>query len=786
MRAGASGCVILSLLLYSGAAQAASAPRLRLDLPPGPLAAAVAALSAKSGVSIGAADPRLLAIPLPALHLKGTPAALLASLARRAGVTAVPAGAQGWRIVPRATPPAVPPRGEAASTPVAAVIVQAAKRPERLEDYPAEIVRIAGADLGRYGATPDTAALTAHVPILTSTDWGAGQEKLFLRGVSDSSFTGTSPTLVGEYLGDQPLTYDAPDPDLRLYDIDSVEVMAGPQGALYGDGALGGLIRIEPNAPVANDTAGSVWAGGINTAHGGDGGDGGGEVNLPLADDRLALRVVGYAAEDPGYIRDLGQMKNDVNKTDTWGGRATLRWWLGDGWRIDLGAVAQRIDNRDAAYADAADPPYTRSAPFAQPSDNLFLAENLTVAGRIGDVDFRSTTGLVDQSLGQRYEALRVGDLSDQFDDVAQPQQLTQETRLSGATATTTWVVGASYVLGTETDTRDIGLSKAPVQIGRLHEQRSELTGYGEATQKLGHGLSATLGLRDASVGQSGEAAINASPFDILAPLRVASTVVRSRIDDGEDHLLPSAALSYQVTGQTMLFVRYGQGFRPGGLTLGVDSQRFTGDSISTLEAGVRRGVAGVDRVALTLTGAVGQWRNIQADLLDGLGMPEIVNIGNGQVSSLDASAAVRIAAGLSLSASGFLLSSRLDPTPAIAQQGAAGALPNVAQDGGAVSLDYRGMLAGARPWQAGLRVQHVGPSVLGVGPLLDRTQGDYTTVALGGGVRFGVTDVVLSVSNLFDYRGDVFAIGTPLALTQPDVTPLRPRTVRLGVRRDF
>lgn len=786
MRAGASGSVILSLLLYSGAAEAASDPRLRLDLPPGPLAAAVAALSAKSRVSIGASDPRLLAIPLPALHLKGSPAELLASLARRAGVMAVPAGAQGWRIVSRAAPPASRPRDEPASTPVAEVVVQAAKRAERLEDYPAEIVRITGADIGRYGATPDTTALTAHVPILTSTDWGAGQEKLFLRGISDSSFTGTSPTLVGEYLGDQPLTYDAPDPDLRLYDVDSVEVMAGPQGTLYGDGALGGLIRIEPNAPAPNDTAGSAWVGAINTAHGGDGGDGGGDLNLPLVEDRLALRVVGYAAEDPGYIRDLGQMKNDVNATDTWGGRATLRWWIGDGWRIDLGAVAQRIDNRDAAYSDAADPPYTRSAPFAQPSYDLFLAENLTVAGRIGDVDFRSTTGLVDQSLGQRYEALRVGDLSDQFDDVSQPQQLTQETRLSGATATTAWVVGASYVLGTETDTRDFGLPSAPAQIGRLHEQRSELTGYGEATRKLGYGISVTLGLRDASVGQSGEAVLNSSPFEILAPLPFASTAVRSRIDDGEDHLLPSAALSYQVTGHTILFVRYGQGFRPGGLTLGVDSQRFTGDSISTLEAGARRGVAGVDRVALTLTGAVSQWRNIQADLLDGLGMPEIVNIGNGQVSSLDASAAVRIAAGLSLSASGFLLSSRLDPTPAIAEQGAT-TLPNVAQDGGAVSLDYRGWLAGARPWQAGLRVQHVGPSVLGVGPLLDRTQGDYTTVALGGGVRFGATDVVLSVSNLFDYRGDVFAIGTPLAaLIERDVTPLRPRTMRLGVRRDF
>jgi iron complex outermembrane recepter protein len=780
------------LLLWCGSAQAASGPRLRLDLPPGPLAAAVATLAEKTGASIGAADPRLLAIPLPAVHLQGSPADLVADLARRAGVTAVQTGPHGWRLEPRAAPPAQPPPPTRdAPTTVTEILVQATKRAQPIDDYPAEILRVTGADLGRYGAVPDTGALTAQVPILTSTDWGAGQEKLFLRGVADSSFTGTSPALVGEYLGDLPLTYDAPDPDLRLYDVTSVEVMAGPQGTLYGAGALGGLIRIEPNAPVMDTFAGSTWLGGTNTAHGGSGGDVGGVVNLPLVEDRLALRVVGYAAEDPGYIDDTGEKQADVNRVDTRGGRATLRWALDDIWRIDLGVVAQRIDNHDASYVDAAGPPLTRTSAIAQPSHNLFLSESLTVAGRIGDVEVRSTTGVVDQSLGERFEALGPGGgLFAKFDDATRPELLSQETRLSHSTTNTSWVAGVSYVTNWDADTRDYGNGYLPPQVGRLRDRTNELTGYGEATRRLGGGISVTLGARYAYVRQSGDAVLDSSPFletSVLESAMVTSPTVQNRVSGSEQHLLPSAAVSYDVARGTTLYVRYGQGFRPGGMSLGSDDDRFTSDRLSTLEAGVRRGVAGVDRVALSLTGALSQWRNIQADLLDGLGMPEVANIGNGRISSVDASVAVRIVAGLTLNASGFLLSSRLDPSSALAAAGDADVLPNVAGSGGTLALDYQGRVFDGRPWEAGVRVQHVGPSVVGVGPLLDRTQGDYTTVALGGGVRFGAAEFTLNISNLLDSHGDAFAIGTPLgALSERDITPVRPRTVRLGVRNDF
>ena len=54
---------------------------------------------------------------------------------------------------------------------------------------------------------------------------------------------------MGLYLDDVPITYDAPDPDLRLVDIDRVEVLRGPQGTLYGSGSIGGVVKIVTNRP---------------------------------------------------------------------------------------------------------------------------------------------------------------------------------------------------------------------------------------------------------------------------------------------------------------------------------------------------------------------------------------------------------------------------------------------------------------------------------------------------------------------------------------------------------
>ena len=101
------------------------------------------------------------------------------------------------------------------------------------------------APLGVAGAE----AIEARSVGFSSTHLGAGRNKLFIRGIADSSFSGPTQSPVGQYFGDMRTGYSGPDPDLKLVDMQSVEILEGPQGTLYGSGALGGIVLLKPNMP---------------------------------------------------------------------------------------------------------------------------------------------------------------------------------------------------------------------------------------------------------------------------------------------------------------------------------------------------------------------------------------------------------------------------------------------------------------------------------------------------------------------------------------------------------
>ncbi len=107
---------------------------------------------------------------------------------------------------------------------------------------------VTGDRIGRSGVT-GMQGLDSLVSGMTVTNLGPGRNKILLRGISDGVFTGLTQSTVGLYLDLTPITYSAPDPDLKLIDIDRVEVLRGPQGTLYGTGPIGGVVRIVTRRP---------------------------------------------------------------------------------------------------------------------------------------------------------------------------------------------------------------------------------------------------------------------------------------------------------------------------------------------------------------------------------------------------------------------------------------------------------------------------------------------------------------------------------------------------------
>ncbi|MDH7637677.1 TonB-dependent receptor [Sphingomonas oryzagri] len=774
--------------MLAGTARA-GAPRTQLDLPAGPLSKALAALAAQDGTSVGVAEAGLLKTQLPPLHLEGSADGKLRQIIRTAHLTGARLGPGLWRIerpLPgRNQAPAAP----QSPVPAGEIVVRASKQDEPLAKYPAEVFVVDAVGLDRYTRAPDTQALTAQVPILLSTDWGGGRDKLFLRGIADSSFTGSSPALVGQYFGDQRLTYSAPDPDLRLYDVADVEVLAGPQGTLYGAGSLGGIIRVEPNAPQLGRVAGAVWLGLSDTAHGAVGGDAGAMINFPLVGDRLALRAVGYMATDAGYIDDVERGLKNINRSLTHGGRLSLRWKLSDRWTLDTNGIAQRIDNRDAPFETAGDPVLTRSSLFPQPSYNLFLSGNVVVTGKIGTLSVHSTTGFVDQSLGERFEVLLPAKSINLFDEKEHADLISQETRVSASSPLADWVLGASFLQTNEHESRSYGRPAYVAPLAQLHQRTSEANIYAQATRRLIGALSVTLGGRFDLDHLSGETINVSSPFQVLtedSPLQVTRDK-RQRATSDEHRFAPSVALSYTPLLGLLTFLRYEAGFRPGGLTLGMDAQHYAGDRLGAAELGLRYGVAGKDGLAFSLTGTESRWRDIQADILDGIGEPAVANIGNGHVATIDATLDLRIMPEIQLHAAGFLARSRLHSPGVLIDDDYTTVLPNVARNGASVTLDYAHDDAEGWGWRGGIRVQHVGPSILGIETLRTGRQGDYTTAALDAGLTVRRIAFTIDVTNLFGSRAPAFDVGTPFAsFIEHDITPLRPRTVRLGMHYSF
>jgi len=114
--------------------------------------------------------------------------------------------------------------------------------------------------------------------------------------------------------------------DIRLFDVEQVEVLSGPQGTLYGAGALGGAIRVNFKKPDFNTYGAVVDVSTSNTDGGREGYNANGAVNIPLIDDVLAARLVGYDQYTGGWIDNPGLGLRDDNTNRAYGGRALVRF----------------------------------------------------------------------------------------------------------------------------------------------------------------------------------------------------------------------------------------------------------------------------------------------------------------------------------------------------------------------------------------------------------------------------------------------------------------------------
>jgi outer membrane receptor protein involved in Fe transport len=213
-------------------------------------------------------------------------------------------------------------------------------------DTPVSIQAISGDALQRSGAS-GIMDIAGAIPGLSIQDLGPGDKKYVIRGINSA---GASTT--GIYYGEAVISGSNADDgggfesDIRLYDLDRVEVLRGPQGTLYGASSMSGTIRFIPKLPNLTTVEGYGTVEVSNTSHTPTNNyNFNGAFNLPLIEGMLSMRVVGWKQYDSGYINQtrvgtLGVLQG-VNDDDVGGGRVELRYKPFDELTIDLNYTAQ-------------------------------------------------------------------------------------------------------------------------------------------------------------------------------------------------------------------------------------------------------------------------------------------------------------------------------------------------------------------------------------------------------------------------------------------------------------
>jgi len=756
-------------------ARAAVAP---VAIPATTLDAALLTLARISGVEIVSTENGLHAVRCRPLRGTMTVAAALRRLLAGTGYRAVAGPGGTYRIVvaprPARRPPPVPQRRPPAVAEVPAdIVVTASKQRVPLLRYPGSLTLISTATQPN-GATGAISDLTVSVPVLQSTQLGPGRNKVFIRGIADSSFNGTTQSTASVYLDDVQLNASGPDPGLRLYDMQAVEVMEGPQGTLYGAGAIGGVLRLTSNAPVLDRIAAAA-GGGLVVTHGGSAGyDLSAMVNAPLLDERLALRSVGYVVHDGGYIDDPARGR-DVNRVTTVGVRIALRAEPGDGWRIDTSGVVQRIRAADGQYAEISDGSYRRSSRIAQPFSDRFLFGRVVIAKDwASGLRLVSATGVADYRTSEVFDATpRIGARPVAYSVTNDKLLLSHEMRLSRSTAAGhSWLAGFTLVSDRSALSRAFGLTGSQMDIVGVTNVTRAASAFGELTLAADRNLSVTLGGRFTSARVDGE------PSAVRRPNAYIKGRSTQRVD-------PTLALSYRLAPDLAAFARYQTGFRTGGLAVAQGIGRvanYQPDSIAVGEIGLRRLRRGVTGLGLSVSASSAHWRGIQADLLNRRGQPFTTNLGNANIQTLEASLDWVPRAGFSVAASALYTYNRVRGPIADQSREDNRRLPETPPFAGHAALGYAWTAGGVAP-RVGVTLDYVGRSVLGTGDLLDVSQGDYTTLGASAGVRWRNLDLTLGLDNLTDATANRFSFGNPFGLAaRNQVTPLRPRNVRIGV----
>ena len=587
-------------------------------------------------------------------------------------------------IVIYAVPP-VEPKPRADVSTLDAVVVSASRRREPVREVPLKVDVLQADALERKGAR-ELGDYVADQPGVSLTHGGAFAGALSIRGLATASVGAAS---VGVYVDDVATGSSAPyglgsvtPLDMGLLDLSHIEILRGPQGTLYGAGAMGGVVKYVTNEPDTGEFSGSVRLGASSTQYGGMGYTASGVINLPVKVDVAAVRIAAYKTIFGGYDDAIGPAAAlNVNRGSTTGARVSALLTPTKDLALRLTATTQEARREGNDYEDLnpvtgawTSGERTRRLGAPEPSSVRTTLVGLDIEYNFGWARLNAITSLQDVTLHAEQDASAallpvlggagVRATSGWAESSGTQHRVSQEFRLtSRASRELEWLAG--LYINRESSTVTGGYRYATLAgPGTLNLFTTEkpstyhdLAAYGDVTWHATSKLALTGGLR---VGRMEQTYTNTS----------SGALVGGSSSNGGNSKETSttwlATAGYKLDPQSSAYVRIASGYRPGGPNGLLPNSAptfptmFSSDSLWSYEVGYKASL--LDRT-LTVEGALYdiEWSDILQPLQDPLTkLGYFINAGKARLSGAELNLSWLPSAGWRLDGSLSLINAKL------------------------------------------------------------------------------------------------------------------------------
>jgi outer membrane receptor protein involved in Fe transport len=686
------------------------------------------------------------------------------------------------------------------------IVVTAQRRAQSVQDVPLSITALGAKDIERSGFT-ELDDYAVRIPNLSFSASGSSSTdaamSVSIRGVFGSNTTGF-------YIDDSPLVA-ALNP--RVVDLERIEVLRGPQGTLYGARSMGGTVRLITVKPSFDEMSarGHVMAsvtrgGGFN--HGVDG-----AINLPLIDDRLAVRLVAYHQENAGFIDRAPRadapvqfpVRHNIDDETVNGAQLAASLSLLDGdLTIEPRIMYEKVERGGRTQADfsAGNRTNLRQFDIAEPSESDWWLGTLTVGYDAGFGRFLSASSWFDRHYNDTEDfsewttaIFGFQGASVTFSETDQrifSQELRFVSDWGGPVALTTglfyqksdtrWVFPYTRIDGFSDDAFNLD---NPTKV-------SEQAAFAELTWNVTDSLRLILGGRlfknkvDFNLRQGGA---------FIGPDEFYSGVQR------ENGFTPKIGVQMDLDSERMIYATMSEGFRTGGVNfysgllcaneiaarnLG-DVSSYGSDSLRSYELGIKS--RWFDR-RLTINAAAFHvdWSDLQQRQGLGCGFTLNLNAGKAKLQGFELEVDLKLGAGTRVTGGVGYVHSEITDNGGLTTVVKGDEIQNVPNLTWSAALDQDFRL-GSLPAFAHVDYAYTGSSRSGNNnPTLPLVRPSFQLVNLRLGVDVRGARIALFAENLFDEAAN-YADIPPLGVQtpgRPRIVVNQPRTLGIEWRQNF